>query len=392
MLTLNSGQFQAKLPAWLKEKMAVLVVGPPGTGKTYLSRKVSIETFGQEVVEVLDGGNESEWKALFPYKTPNGVIELGKALRASGYSLQDGKLVKARPGGALVIDEVNRVPPELKSQFHLLASERIVPWSDGGQVKLDMAIVSTGNDKDLGVEETARAELDRYDLIVKLLPVTEEMLSITAGETGLKPEIAKTIVEAVTELAGKLDPKKFHQPEGLRMMISIGRVLKTGTLGPADVFRGTAERCWPIGRNGVEKHRAEFDSAVADIAGKFAGKIGNLGDLTSVAKSAAGPSVPKSAEPATLAELMASLHDSTLSQISAKAMPLPEPFQKIMHLFIDAFGMGVVKHLATQMMAGKTEAERSGVKLHFGKEGKDDQISFHNADRARVEKFCKALK
>lgn len=392
MLTLNSAQFQVKLVAWLKEKMAILVVGPPGTGKTFLARRVSVETFGQEVTEVLDGGNESEWKALFPYKTPNGVIELGKALRASGYTMQEGKLVKVRSGGVLLIDEANRLPSELKSQFQLLASERIVPWPDGGQIKLDTAIVSTGNEKDLGVEEAARAELDRYDLIVKLMPVSDEMAAITASETGLKPEIAKTIVEAVAELAAKLDPKKFHQPEGLRMMISIGRVLKTETLGPADVFRGTAERCWPIGRNGVEKHRAEFDSAVADIAGKFAGKLGNLGDIMATAKTAATTQKPMGAtEPTTLAELVASLHDSTLTQISVKTMPLSEPFQKIMHMFIECFGMGVAKHIATQMMAGKGEAERSGVKLYFGKEGKGDQISFHNADRSRVEKFCKKI-
>lgn len=388
MLTLDSAQFQAKLPAWLKEKMAVLVVGPPGTGKTFLSRRVAINTFGQEVVEVLDGGNESEWKALFPYKTPAGQIELGKALRASGYEMQDGELIKTRSGGVLVIDEVNRVPPELKSQFQLLASERIVPWPDGGQIALDMSIVSTGNDKDLGVEEAARAELDRYDLIVKLMPIMDEMAEIAASETGLKSEIAKIIVEAVSELAQQLDPKKFHQPEGLRMMISIGRVLKTGTLGPADVFRGTAERCWPIGRNGVEKHRAEFDSVVVDVAGKFSSKIGNVENLTNAAKPAS-PQTSESVEPTTLAELVTSLQDSTLTEISVKTLPLPEPFQKIMHLFIECFGMGVAKYIATQMMARKVEAERSGVHVYFGANG--DFISFHNANRSRVEKFCKKI-
>ncbi len=111
MLSLTGAQLGAKLPGWLRARLAILLVGPPGTGKTYTSRQTAVATFGDSLVEVIDGGQENAWKGLFPYKTPSGQIELGAALRASGYVLEDGVAAKRHVGGCLILDEVNRVPP-----------------------------------------------------------------------------------------------------------------------------------------------------------------------------------------------------------------------------------------------------------------------------------------
>lgn len=390
MLSLTSRELTSKLPAWLRSRMAVLLVGPPGTGKTWTARRVAVQTFGESLVEVLDGGNESAWKALFPYKTPSGALELGMALRASGYVMIQGQIAKAHPGGALVIDEANRVPPELKSPFQLLASERIVPWPEGGTMELDIAIVATANDNDLGVEEASRAELDRYDLTVRLSPTPEEMAVIISGETGLRLEVAQAIYEAVAKLAGRLDARRFHLPEGLRMAISIGRLLRTGTLGPADIYRGAAERCFPLGRRGSERYRSEFDNLVSEEANRFTGTMANFSNITTQSGAPAAAAVSQSGpDPASIRELLATLRESTLAQVTTEVfLPLPRQIAMMVSLFIPAFGLGVIKHLLAKRSPG-AEAERAGVQVRFGKDGKPDAIKFRGADRHRVMEFCR---
>src|SRR3989344_6000008 len=107
MLTLTLRQLTEKLPGWIDQELSIALIGPPGVGKTKNSRLIA-EATGKPV-EILDGGQENEWKGLFPYRTPTGHIEQGKALLANG--------------GIIIIDEFNRVPAELKTSFQLMASE-----------------------------------------------------------------------------------------------------------------------------------------------------------------------------------------------------------------------------------------------------------------------------
>ncbi len=368
MLTLNIRQLEQKLPAWIEARLSVAIIGPPGTGKTYTSRAVATAT--GRPVEVLDGGQENEWKGLFPYRMPTNGIHIGRAMMASG--------------GTLIIDEFNRVPPEMKTSFQLLASEKIVPWPEGGVREIDIAIVATANDSDLGVEEAARAELDRYDLIVKLMPTSDEIGAIVGKQANISPNAAAEIFRAVAELSGKLDAKKFHKPEGIRMAISIARVLLSGTLGPADAFSGAAERCWPLGRTGAEKYRGDFDSVVRGVANNFASKIAGVA-LTAVS------TVPQQATSTTptvgsLKDLQAVLKTSLQTTISTPQLMLPLPFSSLRVEFTQAFGFGVTKHLTVNGKPGRS-ASRRGVKVHFGENGTGDSIEFSGAEKHQVEKF-----
>ena len=369
MLTLALRQFREKLPVWIEARLAVAVIGPPGTGKTYTSRQIAVAT--GLPVEVVDGGKENDWKALFPYRTPEGAIELGKALLADG--------------GVLLIDEFNRVPPEMKTSFQLLASERIVPWPEGGGREVNLAIIATANGADLGVEEAGRAELDRYDLIVCLMPTPEEMAVVVAATAGVRPEVAGLVYTAVAELASGLDTKKFHQPEGLRMAISIAKLLRTGTLGSVDVFRGAAERCFPLGRVGAERFHAEFDGAVADVAGRFASRLAQIGELTAKVAQLVQQVGPA---PTTLLALRAQLPEAGDAPVVAPALPLPNAFVNLMHVFTLAFGAGVALYFMKAKSSGRSVAERTGVKIHFGAQ---DQVEFTGASKSSVDRFLQLI-
>ncbi len=394
--------------ALLGVRASVALIGAPGMGKTRTS--CNIARMVGALVPV-NGGSESDWKQLFPYRKLDGSIELGTAMVAAGFELRDGQPVCTREeGGTIVLDEFNRVPAHAASPFQLLASEKAVAWPGTAVTHpLNLAFIGTANDDDLGVEESPRAMLDRFDIFLSLVPTEDEVAAIAVDSfpppdearvraiyaranraPKLTDEASRLVVRYVEELSRRFVGRPFFRPEGIRMVRSVSRLLPAQILTPAEVFRGCAERCWPLGRKTVAKLRPEFDSIVADVSSRFATAIASLRSFcTTVAPvpaPAAAPSRP--ADPRSLAELLKLAQGSASPKISCPPLPLPRPITSLMTQLIGAFGMGVAKHLVLRRQSGAKEAERAGVRVCFGS---PDTVQFKDADRKEVVEFCRAL-
>lgn len=407
MITLTLTRAMDVLPALLGVRASVALIGAPGIGKTRTS--VNIAGLVGAVVPV-NGGAEADWKQLFPYRKLDGGVELGTAMVAAGFVLdEDGKPVLSREdGGAIVLDEFNRVPAHAASPFQLLASEKAVVWPGTTEIiPLNIAFVGTANDDDLGVEESPRAMLDRFDIFLSLAPTEDEVAAIATdsfpppdGERvraiyaranrapKLSQEASRVVVRYVEELSRRLNGRPFFRPEGIRMVKSVSRLLPAQILTPADVFRGCAERCWPLGRRGAAKLRPEFDGIVNDVSARFGTAIAGLRCVVATAPVPPVPVAPPPPTAASLAELLRLAQGSADPKISSPELPLPATFTALVNHFIGVFGMGAAKHLVLRRQAGAKEAERSGVRVCFGS---PDRVQFKDCDRREVEEFCRRV-
>jgi hypothetical protein len=450
VIVLSIAQFREKFPAILAARAPTLIVAQPGTGKTYNAGEIA-RICGTAIM--VNGGSEVDWKMLFPYRMPSGRLMLGTAMAAGGWDIdEEGKLfLRLRQPGFLILDEANRVPPELKSQFQLLGSQRAVeiPGASPPQrIELDITCMATVNPKGLGVEEMSNAELDRYDLFIVLQPTREEVAQIISrtlppadedrvrqifqralAAPTISSEAAEIIYDCVQTLASRLDASKFHKPEGIRLCKAIGTILPLGLFSPAMVFRSAVERCYPLGRQGAERYRGEFDGLVQEISATFASKLGSLGDIyrhlpspersAAVISPASGPSGMICAE--TLAALGQAIENSTETAITTNWLTLPRRAMELLPKLTKAFGAGLAMEVMHKRTTG--QCERNGVTICFSRQdtaaagqskkgaaaGKNnrwtmesfmqrlekakpitgaDQISFNGVERNKLLLFC----
>ena len=59
-----------------------------------------------------------------------------------------------------------------------------------------------------------------------------------------------------------------------------------------------------------------------------------------------------------------------------------------MHVFTLAFGAGVALYFMKAKSSGRSVAERTGVKIHFGAQ---DQVEFTGASKSSVDRFLQLI-
>lgn len=160
----------------------IIIVGPPGIGKTTLARNISKLLPGQGNLVRVQGSPDLTVEDLL------GDIDPIKAMKYGPLSLEaftKGKIFKADKG-ILFFDELNRCPEKLQNALlQVLEEGKATIGSYDVDFDLNFIFIGTMNPEDSSTEKLSDVLLDRFDLIYMNHPESldnEKSIILQKGE------------------------------------------------------------------------------------------------------------------------------------------------------------------------------------------------------------------
>lgn len=254
--------------ATLATDRALLLMGVPGTAKSWVSEHLAAAISGDSTLLVQGTAGTSEEQIRYGWNYAR-LLADGPSLAAIVPSpmmrgMADGKITR--------VEELTRIPAEVQDSLITVLSEKTLPIPELGeevQATKGFNVIGTANDRDKGVNELSSALKRRFNVVVLPLPATADE----------EVEIVRSRVES---LGRALEiPAETPALEEVRRVVTIFRELRagvtedgksklkspSGTLSPAEAISVVSHGL------ALAAHFGDGTLRAADLAGGIQGAI-----------------------------------------------------------------------------------------------------------------------
>ena len=201
--------------ATLATDRALLLLGLPGTAKTWVSEHLAAAISGDSTLLVQGTAGTAEEAVRYGWNYARLLAE-----GPSPAALVPSPVYRAMEHGSIVrIEELTRMPSDVQDALITVLSEKVLPIPELGgemQARPGFNLIATANNRDRGVNELSSALRRRFNTVVLPTPATveEEVLIVTQRVAALSNMLT---LPAVTTSADEI-----------RRVVTVFRELRSG--------------------------------------------------------------------------------------------------------------------------------------------------------------------
>jgi MoxR-like ATPase len=200
----------------LASERALMLIGEPGTAKSWLSEHLSAAICGTSkyLIQGTAGTTEDQIRYSWNYAL---LVSEGPSPEAL---VPSPTINSMREGKILRFEELTRCPQEIQDSMISILSEKVIPIPELGSEYLIFGvlgfnIIATANDRDRGVNEMSAALKRRFNFIY--IPIIQD-----------KKLERKIVMQRTNDLLSKIGFKIQIPDDTLDLLITVFQELRTG--------------------------------------------------------------------------------------------------------------------------------------------------------------------